>query len=80
MPPPHRPGEGTPEGIVRSVCYEVSSRRSQGAGGGHISASDMTWGMMAAFKALNEAGFDIVDRRTGTPVPFVDGHLPYDNQ
>lgn len=76
MPPPYRPGEGTPEGIVRRIAYTEATRRCKNSGNeSGMSMSDMTWAMMEAFKALNDAGFDIVDRRTGKPVPYEYGHL-----
>lgn len=79
MPPPNRPSE--PERIVCRHVYEESTRRCKASGNATgISMSDMIWGTMVAFRELDRAGFDIVDRRTGKPVPFVDGHIPYEEK
>lgn len=76
MPPPHRPSK--PEAIVCSKAYEVAIQRCERSGNETgLSMSDMTWGMMEAFRELDRAGYDIVDRRTGEVVEYVYGHIPY---
>jgi hypothetical protein len=68
MPPPQRiqPHENL---LCRTVYDETIYR----CGDSNLSMSDMIYATMEGLAALDAAGYDIVDRRTGKAIPFTRG-------
>lgn len=69
MPPPRRPKH---EAVFSQAAFSELKNWDSSKTASMSDAIRATW---EGFKALDAAGYDVIDRRTGEPIPFVDGDV-----